>query len=81
MDEILKSAATQIPGLVVLCFLVQTFLRAQKERDALIQIMHVEHLSARSESRDAIRENTASNREVTKAIVSFQSSLLRGKPE
>lgn len=75
MEELLKNAATQVPGLVVLCYLVSTFLRAQKERDGFIHMMHQEHLAARGESREAIKENTESNREVTQAVHTLAEGL------
>lgn len=75
MDEIIKGAITQAPGLVVLCYLVGLFLKAQKERDAFIQIMHSEHLAARGESREAIQENTESNREVSEAVHSLHTAI------
>ena len=68
MEELLKTAASQVPGLVVLCYLVQTFLKRDKERDSFISQLHGEHLAARGESRAAIQENTQSNQEVTAAV-------------
>lgn len=72
MDEVLKTItgemARQAPSLTVLCFIVYFFLRAQKEQYALLRDLHEEHLVARGESREAIRENTHSNREVTRAM-------------
>lgn len=77
MDDLLKTAVTQAPGLAVLCYLVVTFLKRDRDRDQFIRELHNEHLAARGESRDAINENTQSNREVTAAVHSLQSSLNR----
>lgn len=75
MEELLKTAVSQAPGLVVLYFLVLMFLRRDKERDQFIQGLHNEHLAARGESREAIKENTESNRDVSKAIAELSSSV------
>lgn len=75
MDELLKTALGQAPGLVVLALVVRSFLTRDKERDAFIAQLHAEHLAARGESREAIKENTDSNRAVVSAIVSLQTNL------
>lgn len=68
MEKFLETATAQAPGIVVLYLLVQTFLRRDKERDSFIQQLHAEHLAARGESREAIKDNTNSNKEVVKAV-------------
>ena len=68
MDKLLDTAATQAPGIVILFLMVNLFLRRDKERDSFIQSLHQEHLLARAESREAIRENTASNRDLSAAM-------------
>ena len=81
MEEFLKTAITQAPGLVVLVFLVKTFLTRDKERDTFIMQLHQEHLAARGESRDAIKENTESNRAITSAMVSLHQSMQKCRLE
>lgn len=75
MEKFIETAVTQAPGLVVLVFLVKTFLGRDKERDAFIQQLHQEHLAARGESRDAIKENTLSNRAVTEAMLTLNTTV------
>lgn len=77
MEDLIKSAVNTVPGLVVLCWVVKEFLKSQKERDNFIKNLHNEHLAARGESRDAIKENTESNREVTKAISDLHSAMTK----
>lgn len=77
MDELLKTALSQTPSLVVLYFLVTLFLKRDRERDLFIHQLHAEHLAARGESRDAIRENTESNKAVTQAIGSLADAVTR----
>jgi len=80
MEEILKTAASQVPGLVVLAMLVAAFLKRDKERedttskaneqrDAFIKLMHNEHLVARAESREAMRDNAEATRRNADATI------------
>lgn len=71
MDKLLETALSHAPSLVVLVFLVRMFLNRDRERDGFIRQLHDEHLAARGESREAIRENTESNRAVVDAINRF----------
>jgi hypothetical protein len=75
MEEIVKTALGQCPSLCVLYLLVTMFLRRDKERDTFIGQLHGEHLAARGESREAIKENTESNRAVTHAIESLSMAV------
>lgn len=79
MEELLKTAIGQAPSLVVLCFLVTLFLKRDRERDAFIQQLHMEHLAARGESRAAIAENTVSNRELANVVVKLVHTLENAK--
>ncbi len=76
MDEILKSWAAKVPELGALCFIVMAFLKSQNGRDEFLRSLHNEHLAARGESREAIKENTDSNREVSHAIHALKETLL-----
>jgi hypothetical protein len=58
MDEILKSAVAQTPGLVVLVIVVVVFLRYMGVRDGLIKGLTDEHLAERKLQRDLIERNT-----------------------
>lgn len=68
MEAFIRTALEQAPSLTVLCLLVNLFLKRDRERDNFIRQLHDEHLAARGESREAIRENTESNRTVAKAV-------------
>ena len=72
MEKLLEIAATQVPGLVVLTVLVTIFLRREKERDAFIQQLHAEHIDARRQSVDAIKENTRATLQLSEAIREMQ---------
>ena len=79
MEEVIKEIAKSAPSLAVLVLLVRFFfqhvkerdqavLQRDKERDVFIKNLHEEHLAARGESREAIRDNTVSNREIVNAV-------------
>lgn len=75
MDELIKTALAQSPGLVVLFLLVQMFLRRDRERDTFIAALHSEHMAARGESRQAIKENTESNLAVAKSMINLSDAV------
>ncbi len=81
MEKLFDQAVTQVPALAVLCFVVVTFLKAQKERDQFIGTLHAEHMAARRDGQSAILENTVSNREVTRALQSLQEVMRNNQPE
>lgn len=81
IPSLLAELVKQAPSLVVLFMLVDRFLKRDKERDMLLQQMHGEHILARGESRQAIRENTASNQEVTKALMIVSESVRAGSQQ
>jgi hypothetical protein len=58
MDDILKSAMSQVPGMVVLVIVVFYFLKYMGKRDELIKGLTDEHLSERKIQRDVIERNT-----------------------
>lgn len=76
MDEVkfLSTALQQAPNLVVLCFLVYVFLKHLKDRDLFIRGLQEEHLAARAESKECIRDNTKSNRELIDALNHLRES-------
>lgn len=76
MDEmkILTVAMQEAPTLVVLCFLVYVFLKHLKDRDTFIRGLQDEHLAAREESKECIRDNTKSNRELIDALAHLRES-------
>ena len=86
-EKLLEQVVSQAPGLVIMYLLVSSFLKAQKERDELfskaqaerddvIKNLHTEHLAARGESREAIRENTESNKEVVSALITLRETIV-----
>lgn len=75
MEKLLETAGTQAPYIVVLFLMVQMFLRRDKERDGFIAQLHQEHLLARAESRAAINDNTASNRELSSAMTILNEAV------
>lgn len=77
MEKLLEAAVVQVPALGVLCFLVLSYMKRDEKRDMFIQALHNEHLLARKEIKDIIVENTISNREVVKAVITMQSVLQR----
>ena len=83
MESILKEAATQVPALVILCFLawifaksdalvVSAFLKQMSESRAeylkAIERFHAENIEARALSRTTVAENTIANDKQSEAI-------------
>ncbi len=68
MTDLLKEGISQAPSLVVLVAVVFMFLRSMEKRDTAIKQFHDEHIAARTEGRDAIRDCSASNRELINCI-------------
>lgn len=77
--SILLEAAKQVPALVVLCYVVWMFLgkltlfidglkTMQKEHIGAISSMTKEHLDARAQSREALRDNTEAMKQNTQAM-------------
>ncbi len=58
MEEILKNALAQAPGLVVLVVLVIVFLKAMAKRDDFIKGLTDEHIAERRLQREVITLNT-----------------------
>ncbi len=54
LTELIKSA----PSLAVLCFIVITFIRYIRSRDADVREIHNEHIKERELSRSAVEANT-----------------------
>ncbi len=68
MDELLKGAISQAPGLVVLVILVVKFLSAMAKRDDLIKGLTDEHLTERRLQRDILERNTVAAIRNTSAL-------------
>lgn len=68
MEEILKGAVSQAPGLVVLVFIVVVFLKHMAKRDELIKGLTDEHIAERRLQREVIRENTIAAANNTTAL-------------
>ena len=79
MEAILKSYAEKIPefsvfallaywGLAHLKAMTAAFLSHMKGRDEFIKELHDQHMTARAESRDALRENANATRENSVAL-------------
>ena len=58
MDDLLKTAISQAPSLVVLVIVVTVFLKYMGKRDELIKGLTDEHLAERKLQRDVIERNT-----------------------
>ncbi len=68
MEELLKGAISQAPGLVVLVILVIKFLSAMGKRDELIKGLTDEHLTERRLQRDILERNTVAAIRNTQAL-------------
>lgn len=75
MEKLLETVATQTPGLVVLVILVRWFLAHMQGRDDFLKELHHEHMLARETSREALYENTKSNRDVILAMQEVRDML------
>jgi len=69
--------AKQVPSLGVLVFIVWVFLKHNEKRDDAIKEMHKEHMEARNETRQCIRENSACNHD-QKIIMQQMANNLDG---
>lgn len=83
-DKVLISIADQTPGLVVLCFIVWTFLKHDAERDRQnaqrdqhSNEMHAEHMEARKVSRETMESNTKAFNDLTR-VFQHQVDALEG---
>lgn len=63
MENFLSEVAKQVPSLAVLCFVVWIFIKHLDKRSETLMEMHKEHLYAREQAKEAIKENTAVLRE------------------
>lgn len=83
MDALLLKTAEQVPALTVMALIVWFFLRfctrTSLDRDVLIREMHSEHIRAREESREVLRESAINIRENTKALLSLTLAVERVK--
>lgn len=80
MNEIVSKIAFQIPDLVALCLIVMIFVRHLDKRDDLLRDLHREHLDARSQSREMIRETHSVLERNTEALVNVTTVIERCKP-
>ena len=85
MDELLKTvltkALTQVPDLVVLSAVVVMGLRHLSKRDAqfetFLREVHEQHLDARQQSKEAIQDNTAVTKELSRTITDLRVAVGR----
>jgi len=75
MDELLKTAVAQAPGLCVLALVVYWFLGHMKGRDELLKELHHEHMLARNDSRDALRETARAVKDNTEALLEMKNVI------
>lgn len=72
MEKLLEQMALQSPGIVACILIVIFFLRHMKEisreTGKLFKDMHAEHIDARAQSRDVLKDNTQAAKENTIAI-------------
>lgn len=89
MEETFKQAFTRVPEMAVLVLVVYFFLRhiehqrksALDERSELVKAIQsgtLEHLQARREMHDVIKENTASNTAVSIACAQMAEAVRSG---
>ena len=85
----LREAIKQAPALVVLVIIVLLFLKYLTKRDdvhkerhkefvSFLTVIQTEHLDARRESRDAIKENTLATHELSRTITDLRIQLRNG---
>jgi len=79
MDSFLEKLLTNGSPLVVLVVVVWIFLKYLKDdaqqRNALFQQMHQEHIQARLEAREAIKDNTKATLEASRATEQLARTL------
>lgn len=68
MDEMLKTAVSQVPNLCVLAIIIRWVLNHLKERDLFMQNLHSEHVDARKQSREVLHENAEAIKNVAVAL-------------
>ena len=68
MEQILQKLLAEAPNMGVLLIVIYLFLKAQEKRDSFIKQLHDEHIEARKESKDAIKENTVATIELTRTF-------------
>lgn len=61
MEDILKSALSQVPGLVVLVVIVIVFLKFITKHNELIKALTDEHLYERKLTREALEKSAIAN--------------------
>ena len=77
MEELIAKLAAQVPSLGVLVFIVWFFLKHMTSRDEMIRDLNRDNLAARSESRQAIRDNTEVMQNNTEAINELRIAVER----
>ena len=75
--SILSETAKQVPQLAVLCFVVWMFLQRLTGLAEVIRDLHKEHLDAREQSREAIRDNTRASEHAARAAEENTAVLTR----
>lgn len=68
MEAILTKMLSEAPSMGVLIILVWLFLRSMERRDAFIKQLHDEHIDARRNQQESIKENTLATQRLTEAL-------------
>jgi hypothetical protein len=72
MEEIIKNAPAPVTCLIVIYLMVKAMLKFLSGQNEFLKTLHVEHLEARRESRNALKENADATRENTQALQSLK---------
>lgn len=73
--SVLLESAKQVPALAVLCFVVWMFLGKLSMFVEAFRELHKEHIDAREQSREAIRDNTKAMHENTNVVTHLIEAL------
>lgn len=79
MEKLIETATTQVPGLVVLVVLVRWFLGHMKGRDDFLKDLHAEHMLAREQTREALKDTSEAVRH-TSVVLQEVRDVIRNCP-
>ncbi len=68
MENLIVKIAEQVPNLGILGLIVYFFLSHLAKRDEVLRDFHREHIDERQKTREVVKENTDSNKELIRVI-------------
>jgi hypothetical protein len=74
MENLVVKIAEQVPNLGILGLIVYFFLSHLARRDEVLRDLHKEHIDERQKTRDVVKENTDSNKELIRVINKIKGS-------